>query len=263
MSFKSLVAAAAAVAALSVAAPAAALTLTFKIDVTGSSDGSPLPASFTETWTFNPVFSSSSFSFPGFPPFVMPSTTTTDRFGGAAVASDGALTGDLLTLAGLSGVAPTASTATFKNRRVYDGDNNLTSQNTEAEFNLTVNSNALVSGGGTPEDVFDDIYDISSYSRYLFLAEGNYSPPAMTEAAFIDFLVGQGPLSWNEQASHTVGSPYFGGQIVSSESRGYSGTATLVTGPGGAVPEPASWALMILGFGAAGAMLRRRSLATA
>ena len=31
----------------------------------------------------------------------------------------------------------------------------------------------------------------------------------------------------------------------------------------GAVPEPASWALMILGFGSAGAMLRRRKLATA
>jgi hypothetical protein len=33
--------------------------------------------------------------------------------------------------------------------------------------------------------------------------------------------------------------------------------------PGGAVPEPASWALMIAGFGMAGAMLRRRRLAAA
>jgi hypothetical protein len=35
-------------------------------------------------------------------------------------------------------------------------------------------------------------------------------------------------------------------------------------GPGGGVPEPASWALMIAGFGLAGGALRhRRSLATA
>lgn len=34
-------------------------------------------------------------------------------------------------------------------------------------------------------------------------------------------------------------------------------------GPGGPVPEPGAWALMITGFGAAGAMLRRRRTATA
>ena len=28
--------------------------------------------------------------------------------------------------------------------------------------------------------------------------------------------------------------------------------------PGAAVPEPATWAMMIVGFGAAGALLRRR-----
>jgi hypothetical protein len=36
-----------------------------------------------------------------------------------------------------------------------------------------------------------------------------------------------------------------------------------VAGFAGGVPEPSSWALMILGFGAAGAMLRRRKLVTA
>jgi len=43
---------------------------------------------------------------------------------------------------------------------------------------------------------------------------------------------------------------------------GTSNQVTLPDGPGGptgpGVPEPASWALMILGFGGAGAMLRRR-----
>lgn len=34
-------------------------------------------------------------------------------------------------------------------------------------------------------------------------------------------------------------------------------------GPGGVVPEPSTWAMMILGFGAAGTLLRRRRLAAA
>lgn len=37
---------------------------------------------------------------------------------------------------------------------------------------------------------------------------------------------------------------------------------TEIPGEGGAIPEPASWALMILGFGAAGAALRRRGAKT-
>jgi hypothetical protein len=41
-----------------------------------------------------------------------------------------------------------------------------------------------------------------------------------------------------------------------------SGTATGDI-PGGVVPEPTTWALMILGFGSAGAMLRRRRLSPA
>ena len=38
----------------------------------------------------------------------------------------------------------------------------------------------------------------------------------------------------------------------------YSGVITFMPDATGAVPEPASWALMIAGFGAAGAVLRRR-----
>lgn len=35
-------------------------------------------------------------------------------------------------------------------------------------------------------------------------------------------------------------------------------TVTDLGGAGGAVPEPATWAMMIIGFGAAGSMIRRR-----
>jgi len=53
--------------------------------------------------------------------------------------------------------------------------------------------------------------------------------------------------------------------MVSSESaRGVlsplSLTVARYVGDTGPVPEPGAWALMILGFGAAGAMLRRRRM---
>ena len=40
-----------------------------------------------------------------------------------------------------------------------------------------------------------------------------------------------------------------------------TGKPPVVTPPGGAVPEPATWAMMIAGFGIAGAALRRRKVA--
>lgn len=51
-----------------------------------------------------------------------------------------------------------------------------------------------------------------------------------------------------------------GGYFVMDNVSLQVGDAVVVTPPGG-VPEPASWAMMILGFGAAGAMLRRRRMA--
>jgi hypothetical protein len=52
-----------------------------------------------------------------------------------------------------------------------------------------------------------------------------------------------------------------GGSAFSTVLDGHDGSFTLATapmGPPGGVPEPASWALMIAGFGLAGAALRRR-----
>lgn len=53
-----------------------------------------------------------------------------------------------------------------------------------------------------------------------------------------------------------------GGQFLKPGANAYADFTTNSNGPG-AVPEPAAWALMITGFGAAGAMLRRRRAAAA
>lgn len=50
-------------------------------------------------------------------------------------------------------------------------------------------------------------------------------------------------------------------QTCSEQRAGCAFTRDVLAAPGGGVPEPATWALMILGFGAAGARLRRRPVA--
>ena len=53
------------------------------------------------------------------------------------------------------------------------------------------------------------------------------------------------------------------GSVSGNSSGGFFfGTARLTVNETLAVPEPATWAVMILGFGAAGVMLRRRRVAT-
>jgi hypothetical protein len=73
-----------------------------------------------------------------------------------------------------------------------------------------------------------------------------------------------GSLSLASLGFNTVGGQniYFSSDIVNTG--GFTGNvgATLTSVTGG-VPEPTSWALMILGFGGVGAMLRRRNGAAA
>lgn len=77
--------------------------------------------------------------------------------------------------------------------------------------------------------------DIPGHFATAFSASGNPS-----SYAFVDFYSDRGDLELTTYMS-----------IASVSSRVV----------GGAVPEPATWALMILGFGSAGAMLRRRRVA--
>lgn len=81
-----------------------------------------------------------------------------------------------------------------------------------------------------------------------------------------------------ESVTSAISSGFFGivnssgavrAQVAFVQGNGYAPTddwqtaARVTFDPGPAIPEPGAWALMILGFGFAGAALRRRSLATA
>jgi hypothetical protein len=70
---------------------------------------------------------------------------------------------------------------------------------------------------------------------------------------------GQGSMTWQFSSFTFVGTGHDTVTLASLDTSGNAGVFfdnVSVNGP--AVPEPASWALMISGFGMAGAMLRRR-----
>jgi len=112
-----------------------------------------------------------------------------------------------------------------------------------------------------------------------------FTPAAGYEVSFSSFSWGNGTATFvnyvlelvdadsnvlfhlepNTEGSHVANTAYFSGPLTFRFGNGGSGAAVVdnlaldlrqVSGPG--VPEPATWAMMILGFGAAGTMARRR-----
>lgn len=79
-----------------------------------------------------------------------------------------------------------------------------------------------------------------------FGSSGGCSHPSDSFCAFVSDL--------------STGTPYF---VEQSRQTGGWVARTITAGGGPGVPEPATWGLMIAGFGLVGASLRRRSLAAA
>lgn len=77
----------------------------------------------------------------------------------------------------------------------------------------------------------------------------------------------------NSASTHVVNTAYFAGPLTFRFTNGGQGSVAIdrvavnvravSSTPTGGVPEPASWAMMILGFGAAGSLVRRRRAAAA
>ncbi|WP_296598220.1 PEPxxWA-CTERM sorting domain-containing protein [Phenylobacterium sp.] len=210
-------------------APAAALTLTFAVHVTGSSAGAPLIDDFEMTWTFDPVL------------FDVPPNQYYD--GDVAGVVDTPQTGDMLALAGL--VPPYENPTTY--RESYAAITNGSSVQLIQLFR---------------QGDFDTL-QAGEYKNQL-LGGGAPAPTSYTPGAFVYYLQAVGELSWIQTAtrsSFTLDIPATPPTILAS--RTYTGTARLVgwdVEPAGnpAVPEPATWALMIVGFGLTGTALRRR-----
>jgi hypothetical protein len=142
---------------------------------------------------------------------------------------------------------------------IFDATDAPTSANSNVEFFSSRIVNTLENDQGTA-DIFDDLYLFQNYTQSIEgFADGSHTPAGMTDTAFAAYLAGIGSLSWSESASQSTGSPFGSFPTVFQGSANYFGTATVVLDAAAGVPEPAAWALMILGFGAAGAVLRRRA----
>ncbi|WP_296598221.1 PEPxxWA-CTERM sorting domain-containing protein [Phenylobacterium sp.] len=211
------------------AAPAAALTLTFAVHVTGSSPGAPAIDDFEMTWTFEPVL----YEFGG-------QKTYYGDVAGVVATPQGA---DMFAVAGVSEpYAPPPDSWALN--RTMDGDN------VYVEFYQRFRSADL------------DAERLGDYQNQI--AGGGLFPAVnYTPGGFVYLVQSLGDLQWSQTALQTVGGfTNDGPPLTVVGERLYTGTARLVAWDvepdPPAVPEPATWALMIVGFGLVGSTLRRR-----
>ena len=123
--------------------------------------------------------------------------------------------------------------------------------------------------GGIPAGAFEDTFDI--FLPAAGLGDGSVTATFTSKSTELKFtavsFAGLGFTLFNFSGEHggdLAPTAVLGGHQlldIKGVSPGIAGdyTGTLSFTPGG-VPEPATWALMILGFGGAGAMLRRRKV---
>lgn len=114
-----------------------------------------------------------------------------------------------------------------KNRAGYTPFNLSTTKDNQATYTLTGDLSAFL-GSGNVDFMFDRNLD------YSFVTGGSNAVLSLLASS----ISGQGSVTYNYTAAPPVITP--------------------PTGPLGGVPEPATWAMMIFGFGVTGGVLRRR-----
>ena len=186
----------------------------------------------------------------------------------ATLAAAGAQAGTLYSFAGPTGELPTdvSITKSFSGAAgaaqvafTLDGYASLDGQNFyEDDFTLSLNSSPILSGtfnlgGGGANVVFfapvgASVNNISGNGMAVTFAGGKVliSTP-------LNLLAGLNSLTFNYTALPRYAHAGFQG----TGDEGWGLRDIVVTQASGGVPEPASWALMLTGFGALGAGLRR------
>jgi hypothetical protein len=113
-------------------------------------------------------------------------------------------------------------------------------------------------GGGSLGDIEDVSFSLGSIN----LGPGNYFFAIQdVSSEFANFL-GQGLVESGAAESNDGGLTWAPGYEIQSGGDNLGGIGVALFS-GGAVPEPSAWALMLVGFGGLGAMMRRRRMVAA
>lgn len=124
----------------------------------------------------------------------------------------------------------------------------------------------------TPLSGYEVSFSNFTWSKTSATSSSNFLFEVVDENGGLLFTAG------NSQATYAVNTAYFAGPLTFRFSNGGRGSVAIdriavdvkavdapppPPPPMPAIPEPATWAMMILGFGAAGSMIRRRRAAIA
>jgi hypothetical protein len=140
-----------------------------------------------------------------------------------------------------------------------DGDGQLSSFADEiTAFGVSFSGNATVSAFSLGfQDLFGLVYDLGD--PLLGNGRSGDFEGILAENGSAGYLVGPGPLLVDGACLNGA----LCGQVNRGDALAQTSQLVVVAGPTAAIPEPASWALMIGGFGLAGTALRTRRSAGA